>query len=68
MALVTAAAGAVIFGSGDNQFKIDFGFQMSRYGVGKAGPTGFAVIFHLGGEQVQVAADAVVYPWPFFCI
>ena len=51
MALVAAAAPAVVFGPGDDQFEVHLGLDRIGQGLPEAGPAGAAVVLRLGAEQ-----------------
>ena len=59
MALVTTAAAAVVFRTGNDQFEIYFRRNRTLQGLPEAGPTGAAVELRLRGEQRLIATGAV---------
>ena len=51
MALMAAAATAVVFSPGDDQFEVHLGLDGIGEGLPEAGPAGAAVVLRLGAEQ-----------------
>ena len=68
MALVTTAAAAVVFRTGNDQFEIYFRRNRSLQGLPKAGPTRATVELRLRGEQRQIATSAVISAAALFCV
>ena len=60
MALVTTAAAAVVFRTGNDQFEIYFRRNRTLQGLPETGPTGAAVELRLRGEQRLIATGAVI--------
>ena len=59
MTLVTTAAAAVVFRTGNDQFEIYFRRNRTLQGLPEAGPAGAAVELRLRGEQRLIATGAV---------
>ena len=68
MALVSTAAGAVVFGTGQDQFVIILGPDCTFQMIGETGPSGAAVILLLAGEQRQETRGTDVGAFPFFVV
>ena len=68
MAMVAAATDAVVFGARQNQLIICARTEYPGNGGKKTRPTGAALVFHFGGKERQVAADAGEDTRPLFIV
>lgn len=68
VAVVAAATDTMIFAARQDQLVIRFVGECAGYRGEETRPAGAALVFHVGGKERQVAADANKYTGPLFVV